>query len=87
MKPGIKTTEFWMAILAIILIAAGTAANLVPGKYSAMISGGTAGLYMVLRFVLKLQGGGDLAASLDALRTDLEDAGREASAKRAEVAK
>ena len=83
MKPGIRTTEFWITAVMMVAITAGTVANVIPGKYSALIGGSSAGLYVLGRFILKLKGSPDIATALDALRTELADAGAEAAAKRA----
>lgn len=84
MKPGIRSTEFWLTLLLMAAMAAGALAGAIPSKYSAAISGGAAMLYTLARFFLKWQGNaGDLAA-LEELRRQLESDAHETTAKRAE---
>lgn len=53
-KTGYKTTEFWMTLAAQVGVIWTAVEGLVPGKWAAIISVSGAGLYAILRTVLKL---------------------------------
>jgi hypothetical protein len=78
MKPGIRSTEFWLTVGIIALAIAGSLAEIVPSGWAVKVSGIAGALYAVLRTVLKLTGHGaavDISAQVrDAVRTELKTA-------------
>jgi len=57
MKPGYKTTEFWLTFAAAILGAAMTFFQQVEGTTALIIVGCLSGLYTLLRASLKAKAG------------------------------
>jgi hypothetical protein len=53
MKPGYKTTEFWVALLVIVGSTLSTLAGNLPDKYAAFASSIAGGLYALSRGLAK----------------------------------
>jgi hypothetical protein len=54
MKPGYKTTEFWVALLVIVGSTLSTLAGNLPDKYAALASSIAGGLYALSRGLAKV---------------------------------
>lgn len=52
-KPGIKTTEFWVSVLAGAGSVIAAFANAIPPRYAVFASAASAGLYAVGRGLAK----------------------------------
>ncbi len=52
-KPGIRTTEFWMTIISVLLTVIGSIGNIIPPDTAAVIIAAMTGLYNVLRALTK----------------------------------
>lgn len=67
MKPGAKTTEFYVVCAVIVLAVLSTVLNEIPAPWAATIAAVLGALYAISRTLLKLRGMGaqaDLAESL-----------------------
>jgi len=53
-KPGIKTTELWLAIAVIALDTAGALSGILPPEWAATLATGTAALYKIVRMFTKM---------------------------------
>lgn len=56
MKPGYKTTEFWVTVFAIggLVVTQLSATNVLPVKYGALAAAIASGLYAISRGLAKL---------------------------------
>ena len=53
MKAGIKTTEFWLTIVANLIVVVGALGEVIPAQAAAIIIAALNGLYGVLRALVK----------------------------------
>jgi len=53
MKAGIKTTEFWLTVVANLLIVVGALEQIIPADVAAVIVAVLNGVYGVLRALVK----------------------------------
>jgi hypothetical protein len=54
MRPGYKTTEFWVALLVILGSFVSTLAGNLPDRYAALASSVAGGLYALSRGLAKI---------------------------------
>lgn len=73
MKPGWRTTEFWLTAAVIVLGALAAAAERIPFEWAAAVAGACGALYQVSRTLLKLAGKGEATAAGDELRAAVRD--------------
>ena len=52
-KPGYKTTEFWLAVIVVLGTTLDSLAGSLPNKYAALVAAVAAGLYSVGRGIAK----------------------------------
>ena len=54
MKPGYKTTEFWLTLVTTLITILGALQQVLPAKYAALSVSLVAGLYSVSRGIAKI---------------------------------
>lgn len=57
MKPGYKTTEFWLVGLGNLAALAGAYGGIIPGGYGVSIAAALSAIYVASRTIIKAFGG------------------------------
>jgi hypothetical protein len=73
MKPGIRTTEFWVALGVILLAVALAVLQQIPTEWAASAASIVAAVYVVARTVLKLSGRGALVDEAETVRKTVQE--------------
>ena len=55
-KPGVRTTEFWLAVATNVVAVVSMVAQVLPPKYGVPIMAGINGLYAIMRALTKQPG-------------------------------
>ena len=73
MKPGIKSTEFWVAMGVIGLAVAGAVLQQIPAEWAATAASIVGAIYVVARTVLKVSGNSALVGEAEAVRETVRE--------------
>jgi hypothetical protein len=57
-KPGVRTTEFWLTIAIDVAAFAAALSNVLPDRYAALAASASTGLYTLSRGIAKGGAGG-----------------------------
>jgi hypothetical protein len=73
MKPGIKSTEFWVAMGVILLAVAAAVLQQIPAEWAATAASIVGAIYVIARTALKLSGQGAIVDEAEAVRQTVRE--------------